>query len=54
MAVPPDNTCCFCLTLRTGVIIIGIFNFTLYLLAFLWYVGISITQEDLAEILSLG
>jgi hypothetical protein len=38
MVVPPDNSCCFCLTLRTGVILIGAFNFTIYLLAFLWYV----------------
>lgn len=37
MVVPPDNRCCFCLTLRTGVLLIGAFNFILYTLAFLWY-----------------
>ena len=36
MVVPPDNRCCFCLTLRTGVLLIGAFNFILYTLAFLW------------------
>jgi len=37
--IPPDNRCCFCLTLRLGVIIIGIVNFALYLFAFSWYIG---------------
>jgi hypothetical protein len=36
MVVPPDNTCCFCLTLRTGVLTIGAFNLFIYLLGFLW------------------
>lgn len=37
--VPPDNRCCFCLTLRLGAIIIGLINFVLYLFAFSWYIG---------------
>jgi len=46
-----DNRCCFCLTLRTGVIIIGIANFAVYLLAFSWYIGtVGFTGEFEAQI----
>jgi len=49
--IPPDNRCCFCLTLRLGVIIIGILNFALYLLLFSWYIsniGLSSNFTDSA------
>lgn len=49
MAVPPDNTCCFCLTLRTGVIGIGTFNFALYLIVFLWYASTAGFQSGFGE-----
>lgn len=35
--VPPDNRCCFCLTLRTGTIAIGLSNILFYVGCFLWY-----------------
>jgi len=35
--VPPDNRCCFCLTLRSGTIGIGVLNILFYLGLFVWY-----------------
>lgn len=49
MVVPPDNRCCFCLTLRTGTVLIGAYNFTLYLLAFLWYAATTGFQSGFGD-----
>jgi len=56
--VPPDNRCCFCLTLRTGTIGIGVGNCVLYLCLFIWYLtspqetgfrdNISLTNLDIS------
>jgi len=35
--LPPDNRCCFCLTLRKGSIIISLANICFYTGFFLWY-----------------
>jgi len=35
--VPPDNRCCFCLTLRSGSLVIGIGNCLFYIACFLCY-----------------
>jgi len=37
MDITPDNSCCFCLTLRSGTILIGAGNCLLYLSMFSWY-----------------
>jgi len=37
MDISPDNSCCFCLTLRSGSILIGAGNCLLYLILFSWY-----------------
>eukprot|EP00092_Neocalanus_flemingeri_P006255 GFUD01006729.1.p1 GENE.GFUD01006729.1~~GFUD01006729.1.p1 ORF type:complete len:249 (+),score=73.17 GFUD01006729.1:268-1014(+) len=41
MEVSPENSCCFCLTLRSGTILIGIGNCLLYLCMFTWYLTSS-------------
>eukprot|EP00092_Neocalanus_flemingeri_P008893 GFUD01009568.1.p1 GENE.GFUD01009568.1~~GFUD01009568.1.p1 ORF type:complete len:261 (+),score=78.34 GFUD01009568.1:259-1041(+) len=41
MEVSPANSCCFCLTLRSGTILIGIGNCLLYLCMFTWYLTSS-------------
>ena len=38
MEVSPANSCCFCLTLRSGTITIGLGNCIFYLSMFTWYV----------------
>jgi len=60
MELPPDNTCCICLTLRSGSIIIGIANCLLYLGMLTWYLtspnidtggvrdGLNITSLDIS------
>ena len=45
--IPPDNRCCFCLSLRLGVIIIGLVNFALYTLAFSWSVIYTLISSNL-------
>merc|ERR1712086_1153259 len=41
MEVSPDNGCCFCLTLRSGTITIGVGNCIFYLSMFTWYLTSS-------------
>jgi len=48
--VPPDNRCCFCLTLRTGTIFIALSNCFLYIAFFLWY----LTSDSFGDSLSDG
>jgi len=60
MADTPDNTCCFCLTLQSGTILIGTANSVFYLSMFTWYLtssliepgglreGLAITSMDLS------
>lgn len=35
--IGPDNRCCFCLTLRSGTIIVGVVNFLVVVLGFTWF-----------------
>lgn len=39
MVVPPDNRCCFCLTLRGGVVLISALDILFYLITYSWYAG---------------
>lgn len=47
--VPPDNRCCFCLTLRTGSLIIGLGNCLFYTCCFLWYLTSESYGQPISE-----
>jgi len=50
--VPPDNRCCFCLTLRSGSLVIGIGNCLFYIACFLWYLTSNSFGAPISESLT--
>eukprot|EP00090_Calanus_glacialis_P011794 TRINITY_DN2018_c0_g1_i2.p1 TRINITY_DN2018_c0_g1~~TRINITY_DN2018_c0_g1_i2.p1 ORF type:complete len:250 (-),score=60.24 TRINITY_DN2018_c0_g1_i2:192-941(-) len=54
MEVSPDNSCCFCLTLRSGTLSIGVGYCILYISMFTWYLtcveeeGFAVTSLDMS------
>lgn len=51
MEVSPDNSCCFCLTLRSGTLSIGVGYCILYISMFTWYIseeGFAVSSLDMS------
>lgn len=55
MVVPPDNRCCFCLTLRGGVVLISALDILFYLITYSWYAGANYLEPgwSVSEITNL-